>query len=295
MAFNLRNRSFLKEIDFTPQEMRYLLQLSEALKIAKYAGTEGKQLAGKEIALIFEKTSTRTRSAFEVASLRRGRARDLSRPVRVAAGAQGVDRRHRAGAGPHVRRDRVPGQRPGRRGDPRRARRGAGVQRADRRVAPDPDAGRLPDHARVEQQALRHAFLRVRRRLPVQHGPLAADHGRDHGQRRPPGRPQGPPAAQGCGGPGAPDRRAHRRADHHHRRPGRGRPRRRLHPHRRVGVDGRAQGRLDRTRQDPHALPGQHRAHAQLRQPEGQVHALPARRSTTPTPRSAARSWSTPA
>ena len=68
MAFNLRNRSFLKEIDFTPQEMRYLLQLSEALKIAKYAGTEGKRLAGKEIALIFEKTSTRTRSAFEVAA-----------------------------------------------------------------------------------------------------------------------------------------------------------------------------------------------------------------------------------
>src|SRR6476469_1865643 len=72
MSFNLRNRSFLKEIDFTPAEMRYLLQLSEALKIAKYAGTEGKQLAGKEIALIFEKTSTRTRSAFEVASFDEG-------------------------------------------------------------------------------------------------------------------------------------------------------------------------------------------------------------------------------
>src|SRR6201989_2656697 len=72
MAFNLRNRSFLKEIDFSPQEMRYLLRLSEALKIAKYAGTEGKQLAGKEIALIFEKTSTRTRSAFEVASFDEG-------------------------------------------------------------------------------------------------------------------------------------------------------------------------------------------------------------------------------
>ena len=72
MAFNLRNRSFLKEIDFTPQEMRYLLQLSGALKIAKYAGTEGKQLEGKEIALIFEKTSTRTRSAFEVAAFDQG-------------------------------------------------------------------------------------------------------------------------------------------------------------------------------------------------------------------------------
>src|SRR6266567_3094461 len=72
MAFNLRNRSFLKEIDFEPRELRYLLQLSEALKIAKYAGTEGRRLEGKEIALIFEKTSTRTRSAFEVASYDEG-------------------------------------------------------------------------------------------------------------------------------------------------------------------------------------------------------------------------------
>ncbi len=72
MAFNLRNRSFVKEIDFTPRELRYLLQLSEALKIAKYAGNETKRLEGKEIALIFEKTSTRTRSAFEVAAFDQG-------------------------------------------------------------------------------------------------------------------------------------------------------------------------------------------------------------------------------
>ena len=72
MAFNLKNRSFLKEIDFTPQELRYLLRLSEALKLAKYAGTETQRLAGKEIALIFEKTSTRTRSAFEVGAYDQG-------------------------------------------------------------------------------------------------------------------------------------------------------------------------------------------------------------------------------
>src|SRR5438552_8435846 len=72
MAFNLRNRSFLKEIDFEPAELRYLLQLSEALKAAKFAGNEVKHLEGKEIALIFEKTSTRTRSAFEVASFDQG-------------------------------------------------------------------------------------------------------------------------------------------------------------------------------------------------------------------------------
>jgi ornithine carbamoyltransferase len=70
--FNLRNRSFLKEIDFEPRELRFLLQLSEALKVAKYAGTEVKRLEGKEIALIFEKTSTRTRSAFEVAAFDSG-------------------------------------------------------------------------------------------------------------------------------------------------------------------------------------------------------------------------------
>ena len=72
MAFNLKNRSFLKEIDFEPRELRYLLRLSEALKLAKYAGTETKGLSGKEIALIFEKTSTRTRSSFEVAAYDQG-------------------------------------------------------------------------------------------------------------------------------------------------------------------------------------------------------------------------------
>ncbi len=72
MAFNLRNRSFLKEIDFEPRELSHLLRLAEALKLAKYAGTEVKHLDGKEIALIFEKTSTRTRSAFEVAAYDQG-------------------------------------------------------------------------------------------------------------------------------------------------------------------------------------------------------------------------------
>jgi len=71
-VLNLRNRSFLKEIDYTPTELRFLLQLSGALKMAKYAGYEVKRLDGKEIALIFEKTSTRTRSAFEVAAFDQG-------------------------------------------------------------------------------------------------------------------------------------------------------------------------------------------------------------------------------
>ena len=72
MSYNLKNRSFLKEVDFDPAELRYLLKLAESLKLAKYAGTEVKRLPGKEIALIFEKTSTRTRSAFEVAAYDQG-------------------------------------------------------------------------------------------------------------------------------------------------------------------------------------------------------------------------------
>ncbi|MFE4976870.1 ornithine carbamoyltransferase [Kitasatospora sp. NPDC056651] len=68
MAFNLRNRHFLKELDFTPQEFRFLVDLAAGLKAAKYAGTEQPRLRGKNIALIFEKTSTRTRCAFEIAA-----------------------------------------------------------------------------------------------------------------------------------------------------------------------------------------------------------------------------------
>jgi len=72
MPYNLKNRSFLKEIDFTPAELGFLLQLAGALKAAKYAGTEVPRLRGRNIALIFEKTSTRTRSAFEVGAYDQG-------------------------------------------------------------------------------------------------------------------------------------------------------------------------------------------------------------------------------
>lgn len=68
MSFNLKNRHFLKELDFTKEELVFLLTLSKDLKAAKYSGTEKPRLTGKNIALIFEKTSTRTRCAFEVAA-----------------------------------------------------------------------------------------------------------------------------------------------------------------------------------------------------------------------------------
>ncbi len=72
MAYNLRNRNFLKLLDFTPKEINFLIDLSLDLKNAKYAGTEQPTLTGKNIALIFEKASTRTRCAFEVAALDQG-------------------------------------------------------------------------------------------------------------------------------------------------------------------------------------------------------------------------------
>ena len=72
MAFNLRTRHFLKLLDFTPQEIKFLLDLSLDLKKARYAGFEQQRLKGKNIALIFEKPSTRTRCAFETAAYDQG-------------------------------------------------------------------------------------------------------------------------------------------------------------------------------------------------------------------------------
>jgi ornithine carbamoyltransferase len=72
MAFNLHNRNFVKLLDFTPKEIRFLLELSADLKAAKYGGYEQPNLTGKNIALIFEKSSTRTRTSFEVAAYDQG-------------------------------------------------------------------------------------------------------------------------------------------------------------------------------------------------------------------------------
>jgi ornithine carbamoyltransferase len=72
MAFNLRNKNFLKLLDFNTKEIQFLLDLASDLKKAKYAGTEQPRLKGKNIVLLFEKDSTRTRCAFEVAALDQG-------------------------------------------------------------------------------------------------------------------------------------------------------------------------------------------------------------------------------
>ncbi|MEA3439412.1 MAG: ornithine carbamoyltransferase [Chloroflexota bacterium] len=72
MAFNLRNRNFVKLLDFTPKEIKFLLKLSADLKAAKYGGYEQQTMTGKNVALIFEKSSTRTRTSFEVAAYDQG-------------------------------------------------------------------------------------------------------------------------------------------------------------------------------------------------------------------------------
>jgi ornithine carbamoyltransferase len=72
MAYNLKNRHFLTLRDFAPREIAFLLKLAADLKVAKYTGTEVPKLQGKDIALIFEKDSTRTRVGFEVAAYDQG-------------------------------------------------------------------------------------------------------------------------------------------------------------------------------------------------------------------------------
>ena len=72
MTINLKKRNFLKLLDYTPAEIQYLIDLAIKLKAAKKAGREKQTLVGKNIALIFEKTSTRTRCAFEVAAFDQG-------------------------------------------------------------------------------------------------------------------------------------------------------------------------------------------------------------------------------
>ncbi len=72
MATDLTGRHFLKELDFCPEEFRFLIDLAAELKVAKKAGAEQQRLRGRTIALVFEKTSTRTRCAFEVAAADQG-------------------------------------------------------------------------------------------------------------------------------------------------------------------------------------------------------------------------------
>ena len=89
MLPDLQKRNFLKLLDFTPEEIRYLLNLAAELKAEKYDATERMRVQGKNIALIFEKTSTRTRCAFEVAAYDQGANVTYLGPTGSQIGAKG--------------------------------------------------------------------------------------------------------------------------------------------------------------------------------------------------------------
>ena len=192
MAFNNRNRSLLSLVHHTDRDLLYLLDLSRDLKRAKYSGVGRKSLDGQEHRPDLREDLHPHPLRVRGGGLRRGRPRHLHRPRVVADRPQGVDEGHRAGAGPDVRRDRVPRRRPGDRRGARGVRRRARVQRADRRIPPDADARRRPHHDRTLPEAVaRHRFC-VRRGRPQQRGQLAAAgrrearHGRaDRRTRRP--------------------------------------------------------------------------------------------------------------
>ena len=257
MSFNLRNRSLLTVQDYTQREFHYLLDLARDLKRAKYARTEQEHLKGKEIVLIFEKTSTRTRCAFEVACHDQGAHVTYLDPSGSQIGHKESVKDTARVLGRMYRRDRVPRLLAGgRRGSGEICRR-AGLQRPDRRIPPDADARRRDDHARVQRQADARDQVRLCRRHALQHGPLADDrrmpdgHGRAHLRaevalaggrlRANRARPRGANTA---------------RADDHRRSEG-GCRGRRLRPHRRLGLDGRGEGCLGRADQAAQALSGQ--------------------------------------
>ena len=184
MGFNLRNRSFTTLLDFTPREIRFLLNLARDLKGAKYGGYEQPRLKGKNIAIIFEKTSTRTRVAFEVAAYDQGAHVTYLGPSGTQIGhkesmkdtARVLGRIYDAieyrGFGQEIVEELA------------EVRRRAGLERPDRRVPSDPDPRRRPDDARAHRQAAGADRLLLPRRRPQQHGRLAPGRRREarHGR-----------------------------------------------------------------------------------------------------------------
>ena len=152
---DLRGRHLMKLADFSPEEISYLLDLAAELKAAKREGREEQKLVGKEIALIFEKDSTRTRCAFEVAAYDQGAhvtfigpsGSHMGHKETVKDTARVLGRMYDAieyrGFAQDIAEELAAlGGR-------------AGLQRADRRVAPDPDPRRLPHLPRARREAAR--------------------------------------------------------------------------------------------------------------------------------------------
>ena len=169
-----------------PTELTYLLDLAAELKAAKRQRREEKRLCRQADRADLREGLHAHALRLRGRRARPGRARDVHRPGRLAHGTQGDGQGHGARARAHVRRDRVPRLRRGRR---RRARRLGGrarLQRPHRRVAPDADPRRLPDAARARRQAAREIVVLLPGRRALQHGRLLpgrrreARHGRPH-------------------------------------------------------------------------------------------------------------------
>ena len=242
MGFNLRNRNYVKELDFTPDELRFLLKLSAELKAAKYGGYEQPRLAGKNIALIFEKTSTRTRTAFEVAAHDQGAHVTYLEPTGSQIGHKesmkdtarvlgrtfdGIEYRGFAQETVEI----LGG-----------VRRRPGLERPDERVPPHADPRGRPHDDRAQRQAPRRDRVLLPGRRAEQHGELADDRGLQVRDGRSALRAGAPVAGGGAREDGPGDRGGDRRPPHPDRRRRRGREGRGLSLHGRVGLDGRGPG-----------------------------------------------------
>ena len=261
MPLSLRNRHFLKLLDFSREELLFLLELAASLKAAKRGGFEVQRLRGKKHRLIFEKTSTRTRCSFEVAAYDQGAHVTYLDPQLLADGPQGVDEGHRPAcwAGCTTASSTAASTRSivetlaayaGR----------AGLERPDRRVPPDPDPGRRADDAASTPTSRIPADLPARSWAtpPTTWATRSwwaarcwawtcaswapKDRWPDDDARRT--QVRGWPAQSG-GRLTSPTTRVEGVAG------------RRLPVHRRVGVDGRAQGGLGGAHRAAHALPGE--------------------------------------
>ncbi len=277
MSFNLRNRSLLTVQDYTQREFRYLLDLARDLKRAKYARTEQKHLDGKEICLIFEKTSTRTRCAFEVACHDQGAnvtyldpagsqighkesfkdtARVLGRMFDAleyrGASQTGVETLAKYAGVPVFN----------------------GLTDEYHPTQMIADVMTMREHSDKPIHEIKYAFLGdTRNNMGHSLMIVGCLMGMDV-------RMCGPkklwPADEFVTIARELEKQLRRQA-HHHRRRQAGGQGRGLHPHRRLGLDGRAQGSLEGAHRPADALPGQRGADEGQRQPAGQVHALPAR------------------
>ncbi len=244
---DLHGRSLLKETDLNADEFLFLVGQARQLRADKRRGVTGARLAGRNIALIFEKTSTRTRSAFEVAAHDEGGHVTYLGPGETQLGHKESVKDTARVLGRMFDGIEYRGFAQEAIESARRVRRGAGVERAHRQLAPDPDAGRHPDHdattAASRSRDMSFCYLGDGRNNTANSllvTGATARHGRPHL------RPGGAAAiGGGAGDRRGPGRRVRRpAAGDRGRQHGRGRGGLRLH--RRVGVHGRTGGPVGR-------------------------------------------------